>query len=66
MSEFAPKLANLSEGETPEKLAPDDLNAIRQLREGFAQIKQQLAGVIGGYNNTMTHVKEETSQRFVV
>lgn len=53
---FTPKLARVDDqGALPEdtKLAPDDLESIRRLREGFNEIKKQLARVIVGQDQVI-------------
>jgi MoxR-like ATPase len=53
---FAPKLAQVDEGIAPgQPLAPDDLEAVRRLRDAFGEIKRQLGRVIVGQD----HVIEE-------
>jgi len=52
---FKPKLVNADDtaAEPAEKLADDDLEAIRRLRDGFAEIKQQLSRVIVGQDQVI-------------
>ncbi len=50
MSEQAPRMAMAAEGE---KLAGDDLQAVRRLQEGFKEIKRQLARVIVGQDQVI-------------
>jgi MoxR-like ATPase len=52
---FTPKLAKMDDGPSPsgQPLAPDDLEAVRRLRDGFNEIKKQLSRVIVGQDQVI-------------